>query len=109
MKDPNLDNALARLAANSPQPPANLEVNVWRSIRERREISRRESVFDWMFATIFRPAGVASLVAVTFAVAISIGSLEAADTSASTRSSLGLAVFASDAPTLPSTLMTHSR
>jgi len=101
----NLDDALARLASQSPAPalPENFESNVWRSIRQRRGSGARESLVDSLLNLLFRPAGFASAVVVTLAVAVSIGSLDAP------RGALDLGVFSSRAPSLPSTLMNTPR
>ena len=106
----DLNEALKRLSENQvPTPPANISQNVWREIRARRD-SRptREGFFEDCVNALLRPRW--ALSAATMAVGISVAfSVLEGVTAANAHASLDLNVFSATAPTLPSTLISHSR
>ncbi len=109
MKRKELDEALGHLARSTPRPilPPSFERNVWRAIRERSDPGREPAILEALWAWIFRPSGALSVAIVTLAVEVGMGSLDIAR--ATPQRAWGMTVFAPDAPSLPSTLLGHSR
>jgi hypothetical protein len=106
----DVENALKKLAGQPvPELPANFEQRVWREIRSRSAVSVRESVWDAFVAAFLRPGWAISATVVTLLVSVSFGAFENTASRSAAHLSLNLGVFSADAPTLPSTLMTHTR
>ena len=97
-----LDKLLKEYASSpTPLPPSNLEDDIWREIRLRREGPLRDSFFDWLAARLWNPhVAFASVVA---AIALGAGvSWLNPRASAPQRISLALnlRVFSEESPTL---------
>lgn len=110
MDEHDVEKLLTRLASRPvPELPANFEQRVWREIRSRSAVSVRESVWDMFVAAFLRPGWAISATVVTLLVSVSFGAFENTASHSAAHLSLNLGVFSADAPTLPSTLMAHSR
>lgn len=109
MDQRDIENLLTELA-NQPPPdlPPDFQQRVWREIRSRSSASARDSIWDMFVTAFLQPKWAISMVAVTLAVSVSIGSL-GKTTPPSANHSLSLDVFSVDAPTLPSTLLARAR
>lgn len=104
-----IENSLSRLAAQpAPNLLANFEQKVWREIRSRNPASVRESIWAMFVTAFLQPGWAASAVAVTLAVSVGFGAFGKVAVP-SPNLSLNLDVFSVDAPTLPSTLLAHTR
>lgn len=106
----DLNEALKRLSQKQiPTPPANLAQNVWREIRTRRSLLPvREGFFEGWVNALLRPRW--ALSAATMAIGISVAfSIMEGVSASNAHASLDLNVFSATAPTLPSTLIAHSR
>jgi hypothetical protein len=108
MNSYNLQDALNQSAAGHvPELPTNFEQNVWREIRSRK--MGRESIWDAFIATCLRPTWAIAASAVVLFVSASFGAMEVDVQQNAAHTALNLGVFSAEAPTLPSTLLTHSR
>jgi hypothetical protein len=111
MDSDDLEKALLRLAAQrKPVPSGNLEQNVWREIRSRKSVRVRESIWNKLAEKFLRPKWtLASASVVAAFISVGMVASEGPSSAATTHSSLGLGVFSTEAPVLPSTLLTHVR
>jgi hypothetical protein len=106
-----LDKLLKEYASRPiPPPPGDLEDDVWREIRLRRERPVPNSFFDWLAACVWR-AHVASASAIV-AVVLGVG-LAWIDPNASAAQpvshALNLNVFSEHSPTLRLTILYQQR
>jgi hypothetical protein len=110
MNGNDLNEALKRISGNPiPTPPANMSQNVWREIRLRRgSLPTREGFFESCVNALLRPRWALSAATMAIGISITFGLLENANAS-NAHASLDLNVFSATAPTLPSTLLAHSR
>jgi len=106
----DLNEALKQISEHRvPTPPANISQNVWREIRLRRgPMPTREGFFEGCVNALLRPRWALSAASMAVGISITFGVLEGA-TVANAHTSLDLNVFSATAPTLPSTLISHSR
>jgi hypothetical protein len=109
MNSDDLEKALLRLAAQrKPVPPANLEQNIWREIHRLKSGLGRESFWNTLAEMLLRPEWtLASMAVVTVLISVGMAASEAPSFAATTHASLGLGVFSTEAPVLPSTLLKH--
>lgn len=109
MDDSTLTNLLAQLrAAPLPAVPGSFRQDVWRTIRLRSSRAT-ESWWAWFFEPLLRPAMAAASLALAIVVGASLGVATLDSRTADTRHALGLEVFSTSAPALPTTLMAHAR
>lgn len=106
----DLNEALKRLSENRiPTPPANMSQNVWREIRARRSLQpAREGFFEGCVNALLRPRWALSAATMAVGISVAFSVLEGAN-AANAHTSLDLNVFSATAPTLPSTLLAHTR
>ena len=91
-----------------PNLPSNLDGPIWAKIRVA-EATIRENWLDRLVSTLLRPQWVTAVFAVTLLVGGNFGRLLANSENRPIHKPLGFEVFASDAPTLPSTLLSQSQ
>jgi hypothetical protein len=109
MDEEELNKELANLARQAlPELPDTLKADIWKSIRTR-STHLRERRSDELIGTFLRPQWAALALAITVAIGASFGRASADTEAREAHSSLGLDVFAGNAPTLPSTLLTRTR
>jgi hypothetical protein len=92
-----------------PNLPSNFDVSVRAKIRGAKAIAIRKNWLDRLVSTLLRPQWATAVFAVTLLVGGNFGRLLADSENRPIYRPLGFEVFASDAPTLPSTLLSQSR
>jgi hypothetical protein len=92
-----------------PNLPSNFDGSIWAKIRGAEAIVIRENWLDRLVSTLLRPQWATVVFAVTLLVGGNFGRLLANSENRPIHRPLGFEVFASDAPTLPSTLLSQSR
>jgi hypothetical protein len=92
-----------------PNLPSNFDGLVWVKIRGAETAATRENCLDRLVSTLLRPQWATAVFAVTLLVGGNFGRLLANSENRPIHRPLGFEVFAFDAPTLPSTLLSQSR
>jgi hypothetical protein len=97
-----LDNLLKEYASRPiPLPPSNLEDDVWREIRLRRERPVPDSFFDWLAACVWRVHFASASVVAAVALGAGFAWLDPnASASQPVSHALQLQVFSEHSPTL---------
>jgi hypothetical protein len=109
MDEQQLNQGLRNLAKRAlPELPDTFKAGVWRSIRARSSPGQ-EKWFDGLVSILLRPQWAALALAITLGIGATLGRTFADAEAPKDLSSLGLNVFAGDAPALPSTLLTQPR
>ena len=109
MDEEQLNQELRNLGKRAlPELPNSFKAGIWKSIRAR-SLSGRETWIDGLVSILLRPHWAALALAFTVTIGATLGRTFADPEARKVHSSLGLNVFAGDAPTLPSTLLTQPR
>jgi len=109
MDEEQLDEELRNLASRAlPNLPNTFKAGIWKSIRTRSSPTRERWV-DGLVSILLRPHWGALALAITVGIGATFGRTLADTEVRKAHSSLGLNVFAGDAPGLPSTLLTQPR
>ena len=97
-----LDKLLKEYASRPPPlPPSNLEDDVWREIRLRRERPVRDSFFDWLAARVWRAHFASASVVAAVVLGTGFAWLDLkASVSQPISHALSLNVFSEHSPTL---------
>ena len=97
-----LDKLLSEYASRpTPPPQGNLEDDVWREIRIRRETAVRESFFDWLAAYVWRAHFASASVVAAIALGAGFAWFDPNASAAQPVShELNLHVFSEHSPTL---------
>jgi hypothetical protein len=109
MDESELTRHLKTISARIPVSPSNFSQSVWAKIREEEAIAIRENWLDRLVSTLLRPQWASAVLAVTLLVGGNFGRVLANLEIRPIHKPLGFEVFASDAPTLPSTLLSQSQ
>ncbi len=110
MGSSNLQDALNQSAAQyMPELSGKFEQNVWRAIQSRKMNDARESIWAAFITICLRPTWAIAASVVVLCISISFGTMEVNMSQNTAHAQLNLGVFSAEAPTLPSTLLTHSR
>ena len=92
-----------------PHLPSNFDGSVWAKIRGAQAFAIRENWLDRLVSTLLRPQWASVALAITLLVGGNFGRVLANVENRPIHKPLGFEVFASDAPTLPSTLLSQSQ
>jgi hypothetical protein len=97
-----LDKLLKQYASRpTPPPPGNLEDDVWREIRLRRNTPVPESLFDWLAASVWRAHVASASVIAAIVLGVGFAWLDLKASAAQPISNaLNLHVFFEHSPTL---------
>jgi hypothetical protein len=109
MDESELNRHLKTISEQIPVLPSAFSQSVWDKIRVAEAIAIRENWLDRLVSTLLRPQWVTVVFAVTLLVGGNFGRLLATLENRPIHKPLGFEVFASDAPTLPSTLLSQSQ
>ena len=109
MDESELNRHLKTISEQIPVLTSDFYQSVWAKIRVAEAIAIRENWLDRLVSTLMRPQWATAVFAVTLLVGGNFGRLLANSENRPMHSPLGFEVFASDAPTLPSTLLSQSR
>jgi len=91
-----------------PSLPSNFAASVWAQIR-RAKITIQENWLDRLVSTLLKPQWTTAVLAITLLVGGNLGRVLANSENRSIHRPLGFEVFASNAPALPSTVLSGSR
>ena len=109
MDESELNRHLKAISEQIPVLPSAFSQPVWDKIRVAEAIAIRENWLDRLLSTLLRPRWVTAVFAVTLLVGGNFGRVLANLEIRPIHKPLGFEVFAPDAPTLPSTLLSQSR
>jgi hypothetical protein len=109
MDEEELNQELRNFAERTlPELPKTFKAGIWESIRAGSSAGR-ERLVDGLVAILLKPHWAALALLITVGIGATFGGTFADADARKADSSLGLNVFASDAPALPSTLLTRPR
>jgi hypothetical protein len=108
MDESELNRHLKTIAEQIPVLPSDFYQSVWAKIRVAKA-AIRENWLDRLVSTLLRPHWATAVLAVTLLVGGNFGRVLANSENRPIHKPLGFEVFASDAPTLPSTLLSQSQ
>jgi hypothetical protein len=92
-----------------PNLPSDFDGLVWAKIRVAKSAAIPENWLDGLISTLLRPRWATAALAITLLVGGNLGQNLTSSENRPIHRPLGFEVFASDAPTLPSTLLSQSR
>ena len=108
MDESELNRYLKTIAEQIPVLPSDFYQSVWAKIRVA-EAAIRENWLDRLISTLLTPQWATAVFAVTLLVGGNFGRVLVTSENHPIHKPLGFEVFASDAPTLPSTLLSQSQ
>jgi hypothetical protein len=109
MDESELNRHLKTISVQIPVLPSDFSQAVWAKIRVTEAIAIRENWLDRLVSTLLRPQWASVALAITLLVGGNFGRVLANFENRPIHKPLGFEVFASDAPTLPSTLLSQSQ
>ena len=109
MDESELNRHLKTISEQIPVLPSDFSQAVWAKIRVTEAIAIRENWLDRLVSTLLRPQWASVALAITLLVGGNFGRVLANFENRPIHKPLGFEVFASDAPTLPSTLLSQSQ
>jgi hypothetical protein len=109
MDESELNRHLKAISEQIPVLPSDFSQSVLDKIRVAEAIAIREKWLERLVSSLLRPQWVTAVFAVTLLVGGNFGRLLANLENRPIHKPLGFEVFASDAPTLPSTLLSQSQ
>jgi hypothetical protein len=109
MDESELNRHLKTISEQIPVLPSDFSQEVWAKIRVTEAIAIRENWLDRLVSTLLRPQWASVALAITLLVGGNFGRILANFENRPIHKPLGFEVFASDAPTLPSTLLSQSQ
>jgi hypothetical protein len=108
MDESELSRHLKTISEQIPVLPSDFYQSVWAKIRAAEAIAIRQNWLDRLVSTLLRPQWATAVFAVTLLVGGNFGRVANLE-NRPIHKPLGFEVFASDAPTLPSTLLSQSQ